>query len=467
MSPTPIVVVVERANRYSVNVLLGYLVSRLGEAGLADRFRFVLVDWGRAADAIASLGRPHIMMASLLTTQIPYLVDKIRYSIEVSRRTGGIPVAGGPHATGDPYGTILNLGFDVAFVGEAEECFADFVEALASGGDPLSVCGAATLSEGGVAVRFGGRRVESLDAVPPFCEELRLFNPIEIMRGCPYACRYCQVSYMFGALPRFRSVENVVRHAKKLLRRGIRDIRFISPNGFQYMCHRGLDLGALSRLLESLHREVRAFGGRIYLGTFPSEVRPECVDEEVLRAIAGYVNNRRLNVGAQTGSDRLLKLLHRGHSADDVLNAVMSAVKHGFGIDVDYMFGLPWEEDEDLELTMMQIEKVVEAGGRIHCHAFIPLPGTPLSFAYPRSIPRPVRARLTKLMGRGRLWGQWLRQERLAREIVRLRDDNFILISYQRASNVASGMSKVVEGRYRVLSDNLRRVSKSLLDSCS
>jgi len=458
LPPIPVVVATEKENRYSIGVLLGYLLKRLKEERLDSYFRFVLTNWANVNEVLTSLSRPHVLVASLLTTQILGLYSRIQSALEVSRRLGGISVAGGPHATGDPYGTILNIGFDLAFIGEAEESFAEFIVELILGRDPLSVRGVANVSEEGVKVRYSRRRVSNLDLVPPFCRELGLFNPIEIMRGCPHACRFCQVSYMFSAFPRFRSIENIVSFAKELLIRGIRDIRFVSPSGFQYMCSKNLDVAALSSLLETLNKDVRSLGGRVYLGSFPSEVRPEHVTEETLRLIKAYVDNRKLNIGAQTGSDRLLKLLHREHSADDVLNAVTAANKYGFNVDVDYMFGLPWEDSEDLEITMKHIEKIVELGGRIHCHTFIPLPGTPLSFASPKNIPEFVKNRLIKLMGRGKVWGQWLRQESLAREIALLRESNFIVINYQRASSIVAEKSKLIKRRFNVFYNNLHKI---------
>ncbi|MEM4775498.1 MAG: TIGR04013 family B12-binding domain/radical SAM domain-containing protein [Sulfolobales archaeon] len=459
MPKIPVVVAVEKENKYSVSVLLGYLLKRLREERLDDRFRFILTNWANVSEVLSSLNRPHVLAASLLTTQVPSLYSRVQSVLELSRRLGGISVAGGPHATGDPYGTILSLGFDIAFIGEAEESFAEFTIRLAQGGDPLSVSGVTAISEDGIKISYSNKpRVQNLDLVPPFCSELGLFNPIEIMRGCPHACRYCQVSYLFGTSPRFRSAENVVSFAKELLNRGIRDIRFVSPSGFEYMCSKNLNLGALSNLLEALDREVRSLGGRVYLGTFPSEVRPEHVTEETLRTIKAYVDNKRLNIGAQTGSERLLKLLHRGHSADDVLNAVVVASRHGFGVDVDYIFGLPWEDSQDLESTMRQIEKVIQLGGRIHCHAFIPLPGTPLSFASPRAIPEFVKSRLVKMMGKGKVWGQWLRQEGLAREIVLLRESNVIVISHQRANRIVAEKSGLIKRRFDTFHNNLHKI---------
>jgi B12-binding domain/radical SAM domain protein len=463
LSKLPIVVVADKANKYSLGVLLGYLVGYLKREGIYSKFKFILTSWDSATQVIASLGESHILLASLLTTQVVQNLHKIAETVEVSRRLGGVTVAGGPHPSGDPYGTVLRLGFDLAFIGEAEQSFAQFIDRLVSANDYFSVEGTVAVSEDGIRARFDHPRVDDLDSVPPFCEELGLLNPIEIMRGCPHACRYCQVSFMFGAVPRFRSIESTVEYAKRLLRRGIRDIRFISPSGFHYEPrHSGSSSASIVELLEVMDREVRSLGGRIYLGTFPSEVRPEHVTDELLRSVRGLVNNRRINIGAQSGSDRLLGSLRRGHSAEDVLNAVSVARRHGFGVDVDYILGLPGESDEDVAGTLSHIEKVIRLGGRIHCHVFMPLPGTPLSFAPPGRVSDIAKKVISRIVGRGVLWGRWLKQEELASRIARLRDSYMIIVSYARAMKVLSEEKLPLQERSGCFMENLRKVVAKL-----
>jgi len=453
------VVVADEANKYSISVLLGYLIDYLKRERIYDKFRFVLTKWDRATQVITSLGGPHILLVSLLTTQVIQNLRRIVETTEISRRLGGITVAGGPHPSGDPYGTVLKLGFDLAFIGEAEQSLTEFIDKLISVSDHPSVNGVVAIDEVGVEARFDHPRVKDLDQVPPFCEELGLLNPIEIMRGCPHACRYCQVSFMFGAVPRFRSIENTVVYAKILLRRGIRDIRFISPNGFHYEYKRiKASSSSIIELLEVMNREIRSLGGRVYLGTFPSEVRPEYVTDDLLKSIRSLVDNRRINIGAQTGSDRLLKLLHRGHSAEDVLNAISIARKYGFEVDIDYIFGLPGESDEDVTETLNHIERVIKLGGRIHCHVFMPIPGTPFSFAPPGKVPDSARKFISKAIGRGVLWGQWLKQEELASKIALFRDSHIILINYSRAIKVISEERPLLRERFNYFMRNLRNV---------
>ena len=82
--------------------------------------------------------------------------------------------------------------------------------------------------------------------------------------------------------------------------------RFVSPNAFAY----GSD-GYHPRWdkIEHLLRQCRH---QIFFGTFPSEVRPEFVCGESLDLISGHCANTKLHFGAQSGSDTVLRHLHRG-----------------------------------------------------------------------------------------------------------------------------------------------------------
>ena len=72
---------------------------------------------------------------------------------------------------------------------------------------------------------------------------------------------------------------------------GLRDVRFISPNAFSYGSINGRkpNIRAIEELLEGI-RGIIGPKGRIFFGTFPSEVRPEFVSEDILEVIKKYVN---------------------------------------------------------------------------------------------------------------------------------------------------------------------------------
>ncbi len=435
-----IVFIQEKDNKYSTHVLVAALEGENTD-NVADIFITNLRNAEDILTKVSSKYRLKILAYPLLTVHVVENLERIRSIVILAKKLGYVTLAGGPHATGDPYGTIISLGFDYVALGEGEDLINEFVINYAEGNDVKRINGVVFMEDGKIKIK-GRRWIRDLDMYPPISLRYRLFNPIEITRGCVYACKYCQVSFMFTTKLRHRSVESITYYSSMMVKEGLKDLRFISPDSLSYGS-RGykVNYDALANLLESLNTLRRNEGARVFLGTFPSEVRPEHVDENIARLFKGRIDNKRIIIGAQTGSDKLLKKINRGHTSDDVIHAVEVLRRYDFEVDVDYIFGLPGEDDEDILLTMKHIEKLVSLGARIHAHVFMPLPGTPFSFAPPGKIRPEMRRFLYKLLGKGIIYGQWRKQEDIAYKIAKLRDEGVILISERRAYEVLNTLN--------------------------
>lgn len=426
--PVNIIFHYDKKVRYSINALIAS-IDLLADTRvvLAEGLNDLLV---KTRDIVSREPRdPCVVAFSLMTTMLvendlyldlPNLIRKLK-------ELNCIVVAGGPHPTGDPLGSLYNLGFDVVFIGEAEKTFRDFISALRDGGDYLSVKGLFYLDDG--KPRFTGReKLIDLDQYDPFPYWRGIINPIEITRGCPYNCYYCQVSSIHGYQYRHRSIEKILFYANESIKQGCRDLRFITPNSLSYgsTIPGSPDLNKLEELLEGLSSIARRSNSRIFLGSFPSEVRPEYVDDEVLRILREHVSNKSLIIGAQSGSERILKRIHRGHSVDTVLNAVETALRHAFIPHVDVIIGFPDETPEDMLDTIKLAEEISKKGGRIHIHHYIPLPGSPFGLKTPSRVPDFIKKQLWRIIGAGRGYGQWIRQEELSWRIIELYEKGII-----------------------------------------
>lgn len=309
-------------------------------------------------------------------------------------------IAGGPHPSGDPYGT-MSIGFDCVFIGEAEKSFPEFIQNFEK-----------TKKEN----ILKGETVD-ISQYPAWSLKLKRFSPLEITRGCPFACKFCQTSYLFGTKPRHRSLESILRHVEIFIKHGMRDLRFITPNAFSYGSEDGksLNLKAVEELLKSIKALSRNI--RIFFGSFPSEVRPEHTTREVLELIKPYVSNRSLIIGAQSGSERILEKTHRGHTPSDVYNAVKNALDAGFSVNVDFIFGLPYETPEDQMETVKLMDRLVKLGQKknipvkIHSHYFMPLAGTPFANEKPSTLSPDLTKFLGKLYNLKALFGKWHEQK--------------------------------------------------------
>jgi radical SAM superfamily enzyme YgiQ (UPF0313 family) len=88
-------------------------------------------------------------------------------------------------------------------------------------------------------------------------------------------------------------------------------------------------LHALFALLERI-KKIIGKSGRIFFGSFPSEIRPEFITLESIQLLKDFSDSKTLVFGGQTGSNRLLKTLHRGHTREQVFSAVDMAIPKWF-----------------------------------------------------------------------------------------------------------------------------------------
>jgi B12-binding domain/radical SAM domain protein len=299
-----------------------------------------------------------------------------------------ITVVGGPHATAC-HEEVCRYA-DYVVIGEGERTLPLLIEAIRNGDTTLPP---------GVATDECARSPDScvwLEAFPPFS---RVRGYIEISRGCPYGCAYCQTPRLFGRRMRHRSIDAIARHASCY-----RDARFITPNAFAY----GSD--GIHPRFDRLERLLKALDNNIYLATFPSEVRPEFITPESLDLVCRYCANNKVHFGAQSGSDRVLGKINRGHSVADVVDAVELCLEYGLVPIVDVIVGFPFETDDDQRSTLDLVTWVARHG-KVHAHYFTPLPGTPLAGQQPRDLLPETQKTLGRLSLNGRVTGSWIAPE--------------------------------------------------------
>lgn len=358
----------DKRNLFSLAALQAILTSRGVDVGFSSQ------------------PRDGIMIYSFATPQAREVYREVANS-----RTQSIFIAGGPHPSAKAAEALEY--FDFVVLGEGEETLPELIFALADDSDLNKVRGIAYRKSDRI-YKTHLRPEVKLDDYPPFNENLRA--PIEISRGCPHNCKYCQTPRLFGTKMRHRSVKAVAFYSHYLS-----DVRFISPNAFAYGSDgRRVELASVTELLTSLR-------GRVYFGTFPSEVRPEFVTDELLEVVKEHCTNNSIHIGAQSGSDEVLKEINRGHLRQHVEVALEICSAHGVSPVVDFIFGLPTEAAADQLESLDLIDSIVLKGGRARAHYFTPLPGTPYENEAPAQVSSIVRKRLGKLARDGKLTGRW------------------------------------------------------------
>ncbi len=410
------VVFYQKKNIYSFNALIGALetVEELEDVKLY--FVRGSENLDKELERICENHQKVVLGISFFTTQLWEINDLLQL-LRAKYKERVLFIAGGPHPTGDPKGT-LKMGFDIVVVGEGEETLIEILCNVKNNKNFDAIRGIAYFNKDKILITSKKRRWIDLDKYPPLPIKNVKFGAIEITRGCPFACYFCQTPYLLGTRPRHRSIKSICSAVSFMKTYGKTDIRFITPNAFSYGSPDGksLKLPLLENLLIEITNIIKP-KGKIYLGSFPSEVRPEHVTKESLGLVLKYASNDNIVLGAQSGSQKVLNSCNRGHSTNDVYNAVKLTLEAGLTPNVDFIFNLPNETEEDIDLTIDFMYKISDLGAKIHSHTFMPLPLTKFAYEDVKDVDEKIIKTISKLSSQGLAYGEWKKQEKLAKEI--------------------------------------------------
>jgi tRNA-2-methylthio-N6-dimethylallyladenosine synthase len=236
--------------------------------------------------------------------------------------------------------------------------------------------------------------IEKFDSLPaPRAEGPTAF--VSIMEGCSKYCTYCVVPYTRGE-EISRPLDDVLAEVTALAQQGVREVNLLGQNVNAY---RGLMEDGESADLALLIHYVAAVEGidRIRFTTsHPVEFSDRLIDcfGEVPELVS------HLHLPVQSGSDRILAQMKRGHSAFEYKAKIrrLREVRPDISLSSDFIVGFPDESDEDFERTMELIEEI----GFDHSFSFIfsARPGTPAA-ELPDDIPLQTKQqRLERLQQR-------------------------------------------------------------------
>lgn len=178
---------------------------------------------------------------------------------------------------------------------------------------------------------------------------------VSIMRGCNNMCTYCVVPYVRGA-ERSRDPETIVREVKELIAEGYKEVTLLGQNVDSYSWANSK--GGQTNFAELLEL-VAKIDPRLRVRFSTSH--PKDLSDEVLYTMAMYENIcNHIHLPVQSGSSRLLELMHRGYSREYYLNRI-EAIKRILpyaSISTDIIAGFSTETEEDHALTLSLMEEV-------------------------------------------------------------------------------------------------------------
>jgi tRNA-2-methylthio-N6-dimethylallyladenosine synthase len=236
--------------------------------------------------------------------------------------------------------------------------------------------------------------IEKFDCLPaPRADGPTAF--VSVMEGCSKYCTYCVVPYTRGE-EISRPFDDVIAEAATLAEQGVREINLLGQNVNAYRgpMHDGetADLALLIRYVATIDGIDRIR----FTTSHPVELSDALIDAyaEVPELVS------HLHLPVQSGSDRILAAMKRGHTALEYQAKVrrLRRARPGISISSDFIVGFPGETDADFAATMGLIEEV--GFDASFSFLFSPRPGTPAAES-PDDTPHAVKQeRLMRLQAR-------------------------------------------------------------------
>lgn len=289
-------------------------------------------------------------------------------------------VVGGSHPSALPIETLKEFkNFDIVIIGEGEETFLELANRISRGKSLKGVKGIAYRKNKKIILEKPRPLTYNLDSIPFPARELldleayrgagrpglshRVMRITQIFtsRGCPYQCIFCATHITHPGRIRFRSVKNILEEIKECKEKLSINHFTIHDDTFNLIPER----------VKELCKGLKELGI-----TWDCDTRVNMVDRESIKmmAMSGCI---RIAFGVESGSPRILKLIKKGITIPEVINAFKWAKESGIQTSAYFMIcSHPSETIEEIRMTKRLIRKIEPdfANVGISC----PYPGTEL-----------------------------------------------------------------------------------------
>jgi radical SAM superfamily enzyme YgiQ (UPF0313 family) len=281
---------------------------------------------------------------------------------EILRRLRGLPAlvaAGGPFVTVSEGEGMFEGLCDVRFVGEAEQTWPAFLNALAEGAP--------------TEARYEQAEKTDMTTVPvPRFDLLKRgyygTAPVQFSRGCPFLCEFCDIITIFGRRPRTKRPEQVIAELDALLAEGFRGCFLVDDNF----------IGNKVEAKKLLRRIVEWQESKWFPLTFTTEASINLADDRKLIELMAKANFQSVFVGIETPREASLTETrkHQNVHGDSLLAKLARIRAGGLSVSAGFIVGF----DNDDERIFDEQFEFIQASGihTLSISLLTPLPTTPL-----------------------------------------------------------------------------------------
>jgi anaerobic magnesium-protoporphyrin IX monomethyl ester cyclase len=288
-------------------------------------------------------------------------------------------VAGGPHATVDPYSLINVPSIDVAVMYEGEQPMLEIVEKYEHGKQDFEgIPGVLYRRAGEIHRNKPALRRHDLDQLPFPIRNVYLGNISDLTepeksvfikrnnsvmitsRGCPYACKFCSCKNVWHRKVTYRSVENVIAELRKFYRQyGSTEMMFWD------------DSFTLKK--ERVIQFCQEYKKSNIPIPWKAQTRVNLIDYELVKNMRD-AGCSTLYFGIESGSQRVLDIIDKQITIEQIHKAINVVERVGLTWACSFIFGVPGDTVEDMQKTLTLMKQINPSN--ISLLSFTPFPAT-------------------------------------------------------------------------------------------
>ncbi|MCH8852490.1 MAG: B12-binding domain-containing radical SAM protein [Planctomycetes bacterium] len=318
-----------------------------------------------------------IGISSMSGTQLKSAIATAR---RVRKLRPEVPIVwGGAHASAYPEQTARSPLVDYVVKGEGEQILAELCKRILNDQDVADLSSVTYVKDGTLVNNCATHEMIDVEDLP-----LTRYDLVDIKqyadfedgfsyessRGCPFRCTFCYVEYFHNRKWRSKSTEKVIAELRAIKKNiGVKKLYLIDDYFFSNR----------KRSLEICEAMIEANIDMTWTATARSDFLARCTDQEM--QIIKDSGCTTLSIGAESGSDKILKDLKKDITAEQTRIGVQKCVAVGIKPTLSFIIGLPTEREEDLEATLTLCDDLMSYGEDVEINGlfvYVPYSGTPL-----------------------------------------------------------------------------------------
>ncbi len=204
----------------------------------------------------------------------------------------------------------------------------------------------------GEVIRESGFSKEPKVGVPKVVDE-GLIHIIQICEGCLGACTFCCTRFARGPLNSY-PIDDIVEEARKAIENGACEIQLTAQDTAAFGRDTGEKLSDLIKKVANLDGDFRVRVGMMHPKNILNDV------DEIIDAMKHPKVYNFIHLPVQSGSDKVLSDMNRGHTISQYLD-IVSKFKNeipDLTLAVDIIVGYPTESDKDFDLTVELLKQI-------------------------------------------------------------------------------------------------------------